>query len=419
MKTTLFLSAETLEESLVRADVWIFGRLRTCRVAWIMPDRGVTALRRAEFRGDPAWFIPKASARGLRRAAAEYAGVITTLRQAVREALREVGRPSLVQVRDDPLMAYVGWRVSREFSIPFVYQLSHLKEEECLIAARELVQEDRAVNYVKGVGGKLLRNFLLGRADLVFPISQHMTHVLRSYGLNDERMVVVPTCVDTSAEPVEFDRRAAQVRDELGLQGKDVLIYSGTMNRFRKLDFLLRLLLRLIPGHPTIHLLMVGDGPTLEDIPWLERQVAALGVADHVTFTGRVTAEDVSAHIRAADVGISPFPPNPVLMASAPIKLLEYLSMETPAVGSDIPDQRQVLTESGGGVCARYDEGDFAAAVRSLLTLPPTERRRLGKVGRAYVRAHRDVALIRDRIDQAYTVLLEGVAEEAVFEERL
>jgi glycosyltransferase involved in cell wall biosynthesis len=400
----LFLCAETFEESKVRVDVWLFNRLNGYETFWVMPDASVNSVYLSEFDRNPVWLIPKARSSGIVGLIKDYVFHFWHIQRAVNQAIKRMGSVDIVQVRDDPIMAYVAWRLSQKLKIPFVYQLSHFKEEENLFYAKLKIYGNPWINYLKGKVGLVIRNRFLRKADLIFPISQQMKETLNLYGLSHERMVILPTGVDASLEPSQYDEQAKSIRRNLSLENKRILIYLGTMNRFRQLDFLFGVLKRLLSSED-VHLLMVGEGREPEDLCWLRKKASELGVERHVTFTGRVPGSKVPAYIRAADVGLSPFPPNPVLINNSPIKILEYLNMERPVVASDIPDQRSVIEESQSGYCVPHEEDAFVEAILKLLN-DPTSARLMGQRGRRFVKEKRDFRILTKIVENAYQELL-------------
>lgn len=407
-KQILFLCAETFPPIYAFLE-YVFNKIlpeQGYQVSWIMPSTDVTRVKTTYWGKRPVWLIPKVHPKGLGGLIKDYLTHMRYIQKGVNESLKEVGAIDMVQVRDDPIMAYVAWKLSRKRNLPFSYQISHLKEEENILYAKMRLYGSRIGNYLKGKVGLIVRNWLLRKADLVFPISNQMQETLASYGVSQKHMVTLPEGTDTSIEPNQFNRSARRVKRELNLESKKILIYIGTMNRFRQLDFLLRVLKQVKNSTPNAHLLMVGDGREPDDLPWLKRTTEELGIRNSVTFTGKVPRSEVPVYIRAADIGLSPFPPNSVLINNSPIKILEYLALEVPCVASDIPSQRRIIEQSGGGLCVSHDEQAFTDAVISLLRKPKEDRKKLGKSGRIYIQNNRDFEVLAQLIIQSYERIL-------------
>ena len=190
----LFLSAETFPPVYAFLD-HVFNRVlygKGYRVSWIMPSEETKQVRAAYWGENRVWLIPKVRSTGLVGLIKEYIAHLRSIQEAVSKALEELGEFDMVQVRDDPIMACVAWRLSQKKKIPFIYQVSHLKEEETILYARMKLYGNPGKNYLKGRAGLFIRNWLLRKADLVFPISDRMKETLAGYGVRRERMVTLP-----------------------------------------------------------------------------------------------------------------------------------------------------------------------------------------------------------------------------------
>lgn len=373
---------------------------------WIMPSRSCEALEETTWNGARTYLIPKPRGGNAATLVPLYWHHLRCIWAAADRALQPGEKVDILQVRDDPAMAYVAWRLARRIGVPWVYQISHLKEEERILYARMGIYGSRLANTVQGRVGRLLRNALLRRADLVFPISDQMAKTLSSARLPHERVVAIPEGIHSADFDAIDARERQEVRRRLGLEGKLVMVYAGTMSRFRRLDFLLRVLARLAERQPLAHLLMVGAGNDPADLGWLQSLTRRMGLGSRVSFVGWVPRAEATAYIAASDVGLSPIPPNPVLENSSPIKLLEYLAAGVPVVGTDIPDQRVVIQESGGGLCVPWEEGRFARSVEELFSSSPEERKRMGAKGKEYASTRRDFRVLADRVLTAYSRLV-------------
>lgn len=400
----LFLCAETFPPPYAFLEKVFNERLREYgfNFTWIMPTKGTTEIEEINWNGSPTIVIPKIRPQGITDLAQAYWRYLRYIQRASQLALKSYGPFHILQVRDDPAMAYVTWRLAKKLKLPFVYQISHLKEEETMMYAQMGIYGSPLKNKIQGKVGFMLRNFFLQRAELVFPISDQMRETLTHYGIPRKRMVTLPEGVDTSIIPAEYDDTAKEIRNKLGLEGKKVLIYVGTLNRFRQLDLLLRALKQARELVPDVHLLVVGGGKVANDLSWLKKTADELGVKNSVDFTGRVPRSEVPGYIRTADIGLSPFPPNRVLINNSPIKILEYLALEIPCVASNIPSQRQVIEESQGGLCVSHTEEEFAKAITKLLNLSGNQRRQMGRVARGYIKRFRDFRILAEIARKAY-----------------
>ena len=176
------------------------------------------------------------------------------------------------------------------------------------------------------------------------------------------------------------------------------------MEKIRGLDFLLRVLVIVKKEIQGIKLLMVGDGG---DRTQLKKLSQRLGIKENVIFTGQVPRSQVPEYIAVADVGVSPIPPLPIYQVSSPTKLIEYLGMGRAVIGNDIPDQKEVINNSGGGICVRYDEEEFARAIIELLN-DQKKAKEMGRKGREWVVRNRSYDILANNLEQRYFGLVQS-----------
>lgn len=407
MKRVLFLCAETF----VPPYPFLHGvfnrelRKRGYEVSWIMPAEEATSVARTTWDKHDVWLIPKIRTLSGADLVPAYRRHLRVVRETVEQACRTQD-VDLVQVRDDPIMAFVGGRLARARNVPFVYQVSHLKEEESLLWARDGIYGGRIKNLVKGAVGLAVRQTQMLGADAVFPISENMGRVLRRYGVPPQRIVPLPEGVDTDLiRPVSVEERA-RVRATLGLPVGPVVVYVGTTAKSRQLGELIEAVARLARGPKPVHLLLVGGSAHAGDLDTLKDLVRERGIEAHVTFTGAVSGDRVPAYLSAADIGVSPFPNNPVFRSNSPIKILEYMAAGLPVVATDIPAQRKLMADTGAGRLVRHDRSELARGISELLELPADELVRMAVDGRQHVVLQRDFTVLADIVDRTYARLL-------------
>lgn len=111
------------------------------------------------------------------------------------------------------------------------------------------------------------------------------------------KMQVINNAVDTERFFPDEAKRAA-VRKQLGLAEDAVVIgHVARMCPVKNQSFLLQIMAQAVKLQPKARLLFVGDGELRQE---LEAQTQALGLAEHVLFTGN--REDVPDLLRAMDV---------------------------------------------------------------------------------------------------------------------
>jgi len=160
---------------------------------------------------------------------------------------------------------------------------------------------------------------------------------------------------------------------------------------------------------PHATLLMVGDGDLPGERLALERHAATLGLVAAVSFTGSVPMEQAWAHAASAEICLSPFHPNFVLLSTSPTKLVEYMALGRPVVTSEHPEQAAILRESMTGLCVPWGAMEFADAMVWMLE-HPREAALMGAKGPAWVAANRTYPIIAETVWRKQQELMEVTA---------
>jgi glycosyltransferase involved in cell wall biosynthesis len=303
------------------------------------------------------------------------------------------GRYDIVQVRDKFLSGIYAVIAARIFRKRFVYWLSFPIHEMYLLAADEARGVYRVLYRIRGTVFKvLLYRVLLPSADHVFVQSERMREDAAREGIARQKMTPVPMGVDIEAD------WAAVAKQRMIPDGERTFLYLGTISRTRHLDFLIRVLAKVLERVPDIKLYVVGGGVAPDDEELLTTEAKRLGVSDSLVLVGQKPRADALAYVRDADVCVSPIYPSPMFNVGSPTKLVEYMAMGKAVVANDHPEQLQVITESVAGYCVPWDEDAFAAAVVRLLE-DPEEAKKMGQRGARYVAQRRAYSVITDVVE--------------------
>ena len=166
-------------------------------------------------------------------------------------------------------------------------------------------------------------------------------------------------------------------------RGKKFLVgYVGVMGRQEGIDYLLRAAAHSVHdmGRRDVHFGRVGGGTSLEA---LRRLAAELGLAEHVTFTGRVSDREMLEMLNTADVCVNPDVANAMNDISTMNKVMEYMALGKPMVQFDLAEGRFSAQEAS--LYARRNNAlDLAEKIVALLD-DPAMRKSMGEYGRRRV----------------------------------
>lgn len=244
------------------------------------------------------------------------------------------------------------------------------------------------------------RNRLLKDAAAGVAMSALIAREFREAGFPADRVRLIPHGVDTRRFRPRTPEEKAGLRARLGLPADAVVVtYTGRLLRGKGLDTLVDAFART---DARTHLAVVGSGAgqplSVEDA--LRARVAAAGLAERVTFTGRVEA--VEDWLGASD--LFAFPSE---FEALGLSLIEAAACGLACVGSRTGGIVDVIDDGRSGLLV--PPGDVGALAHALRTLAadPARREALGAAGRAIVEERFDAELSFDR----YRALFGDLAE--------
>ena len=220
----------------------------------------------------------------------------------------------------------------------------------------------------------MLERFTFKTADISIATNESYKKIAVERGRMDPKKVFV-----VRSGPSLERLRIKPPRDELKKGRKYLVGYVGVMGRQEGIDHLLRAVNYIVKEkrREDIHFGLVGGGTSLDEMKAYARE---LGIADYITFTGRVSDEEMLDMLNTADVCVNPDVVNEMNDKSTMNKIMEYMALEKPIVQFE-------MTE--GGISAKdaslyakpNDEIDFANKIVELIDNRDL-RAKMGKYGR-------------------------------------
>jgi glycosyltransferase involved in cell wall biosynthesis len=238
-------------------------------------------------------------------------------------------------------------------------------------------------------------------ADRVVTLAEVMADEIVRRGVPRNHISVIPNAVDVERF-TPLDRDPTLVRS-LGLEGSVVLGYISSLVGYEGVDVLLRALALLIERDLPVAGLVVGDGPELEPLRGLARE---LGIAERVGLPGRVPHESVLDYYALIDVFVVPRRDVRVCHLVTPLKPFEAMSMGIPLLVSDVAALHEVADPGTRGLAFTPDQPHSLATEAARLVRDEALRKRLGAAGREWVRRERTWAANAERYRQLYADVL-------------
>ncbi|MGO9393766.1 MAG: glycosyltransferase [Desulfobaccales bacterium] len=152
------------------------------------------------------------------------------------------------------------------------------------------------------------------------------------------------------------------------------LLYVGRISKEKNLPLLAKVFKTLLPSHPELKLIVVGDGPYLTE---MRRALAGPSCA----FTGYLAGEDLAQVYASCDLFV--FPSTTDTFGNV---VLEAQASGIPVVVTDSggPQENVIDGETGVIVPANDEEGLFKAI--NLLVADPERLREMGQAARDHVK---------------------------------
>jgi phosphatidyl-myo-inositol dimannoside synthase len=220
------------------------------------------------------------------------------------------------------------------------------------------------------------------KAVLVTSVSRYTRRRLLEWiDIDPARVKVLPNTVDPQFRP---GPKPDYLLDRHDLRGKKVLMTVSRLasaERYKGHDRVIRILPRILLGHPETVYLIVGDG---DDRPRLEALAAECGVADKVRFTGLVPAAEMFDYFRVADSHVMPSTGE-----GFGIVFLEAVASGIDVIGGNSDGSVDALGDGALGAAVDPDNPEeLAAAIRSSLDHPVRDSSRVGRFRRELFGQH-------------------------------
>jgi glycosyltransferase involved in cell wall biosynthesis len=235
--------------------------------------------------------------------------------------------------------------------------------------------------------------------DRCIPHSVNLQQFLLSLGLAARSEPVLNFGIDVHRLPA-FDHD--EFRHKLGLSDVPIVLYTGVMDHFQRLDLLLGAMVHVLRRWPRAKLLLLANVPNVKHEQAILDEAMRLGIAHAVVVTTPTSLEKTRRLIAICDVAVVPRPCAP----GFPIKLLNYMAARRPCV---------LYSSSASGIShgehawlAGEDSSHSLAKGIIRVLSDPGLAGRLAAGGHRFVRERHDRRKIAGQLCQAYLRLLKG-----------
>jgi glycogen synthase len=258
----------------------------------------------------------------------------------------------------DWLVASAGDHLAKRFRAPLVVTI-HATE----YGRHQGWIDKHPQSYIHGV-----ERWMANRAERVITCSAYMReHVSDIYGLEEERVAVIPNGIDPSelvpVDDLDSLRSRFAARDEL------LVLLVGRLVYEKGFQLALEALPGLIERVVGVRFIVAGSGTAEEE---LRRQAHELGLDDHGTFLGWIGDDVLHSLYRIADLTVVPSIFEPFGLVA-----LEAMASGCPCLVADTGGLREVVPNEDVGLRFRSRDPDSLASMAERLLTDGTLRDRL------------------------------------------
>ncbi|MBL9162421.1 MAG: glycosyltransferase family 4 protein [Planctomycetaceae bacterium] len=233
--------------------------------------------------------------------------------------------------------------------------------------------------------------------DRCVPHSANLQQFLHDRGLSDRMEPVLNFGVDFDKLPTGDRRR---LRSECNLTNEPIILYSGVIDQFQRLDLLLESMVHVLSRHPRAKLLLLTNVHNDKAEMALRDQARALGIEGSLVMMAPRSLDHGLKLISICDVAVVPRPKAP----GFPIKLLNYMAARRPCVMYASSCSR--LSHGEHVWLAADDTAESLGGAIVRVLKDETLRNRIAEGGHQFVRARHDRRMAAAQLCDSYLRLL-------------
>jgi len=266
--------------------------------------------------------------------------------------------------------------VSRYHRVPLVYWVQDIWPESAIYTLG--LKNRFVVGMLTAISGWIFR-----RADLILVQSAAFPPVISRFGIQPERIRVLPNTAPPMYRPMDPNEAPAAraLMPEAGFR----IVFAGNIGESQDFDTLLGAA-HILRERQDLHWVIIGSG---RDLDRVRARAVDLGVIDRFHLLGRHPEETMPGFFAHADVLIVPLRDNDIFNLTVPYKIQCYMACGRPILAAIAGEGRRIIKESGAGLVAPpSDPAALAGAVTQMLAMPAAERAAMGARARDYFMAH-------------------------------
>ena len=227
-----------------------------------------------------------------------------------------------------------------------------------------------------------LENLCYQHADQIITVTNGVKNHLLTNDIPANKLSVVENGANTELFKYDAIKRR-NIRQELGLKNKFVVIYAGIMGIAQGLEVVIKAA-SLLSDNPEFHFLLKGEGPEKYKLI----QYADNLKLKNVTFLPESQRTTIPGFLSAADIALIPLKDNELFRSVVPSKLFDAWACECPVILGVDGEARQLLESCKGGYFVPPEDPISLIGILQEAKQNPTSLHEMGKRGRNFTENH-------------------------------
>ncbi|EMC05938.1 glycosyltransferase family 4 protein [Streptococcus mutans] len=268
----------------------------------------------------------------------------------------------IIHTQTEFSLGILGKMVGKALRIPVIHTYHTQYEDYVRYIANGKLIRPSMVKYI-------VRGFLNDLDGVICP-SRIALNLLDGYSVKIPKRII-PTGIDLREyeRPDISQEDIAELREKWAIASDETVLLSLSRVSYEKnIQALLANMPKILSNNPKVKLLIVGDGPYLEE---LKERAQDLAVMDNVIFTGMVSHNETALYYKAADFFISAS-----TSETQGLTYAESLASGKPIIAQSNPYLDDLITDKMFGTLYQT-ESDLADAVLNAIVSTPAKQEKV------------------------------------------
>ena len=188
--------------------------------------------------------------------------------------------------------------------------------------------------------------------DGIFCISQYLIDFYKARGVNQSKLFLVPSTVDTERFQTSYNSPLAF----------KYILYCGSLTILKDgVNILIKSFAKLSEKYSEINLVLIGKGDIAEEEAIIKELVVSLNIEKRAIFLGQMSREKIPLYLNNAKILALARPKSLQADAGFPSKLTEYLSTGVPVVVTKVGEIPVYLSDNENSFLSEPDSVDAFA----------------------------------------------------------